>query len=156
VPVLLAQTYGEPAAQAGAVVFGLIFIAIVFSIVLLPLFFIVKKAGYSPWWTLVIFVPLLDIVAIYLFAFLDWPVLRAARGEGGAMPSPMFPNTPPPPFTGFGGATDTAWGAPPPAPPPPGGAGGPPAPYGAPPPPPSGGSAFPPGRPPGSPPSPWS
>lgn len=37
---------------------------------------IIQKAGYSGWWFLVTFVPLLNLVMLWVFAFADWPNLR--------------------------------------------------------------------------------
>ena len=34
---------------------------------------VVGKAGYSGWWALALFLPLLNIVAVWLFAFALWP-----------------------------------------------------------------------------------
>ena len=50
-------------------------------IVLLGLFFfsfflygkILEKAGYSKWWILVIFIPFVNIVMMWVFAFSKWP-----------------------------------------------------------------------------------
>lgn len=40
---------------------------------------IVRKAGYSPWWVVTGFVPLLNIIMAFTFAFADWPVLQESR-----------------------------------------------------------------------------
>jgi uncharacterized membrane protein YhaH (DUF805 family) len=37
---------------------------------------ILRKAGYSGWRCLIIFVPLVNIVMVYVFAFSDWPSLK--------------------------------------------------------------------------------
>ena len=37
---------------------------------------IIRKAGYSGWWYLILFVPLLNIISIYMFAFKTWPSLQ--------------------------------------------------------------------------------
>ena len=39
----------------------------------------VSKAGYSGWWSLLTLIPIVNIVAIWVFAFSDWPALRARR-----------------------------------------------------------------------------
>jgi uncharacterized membrane protein YhaH (DUF805 family) len=38
---------------------------------------ILNKAGYSGWWSLLMLVPLVNIVMIWVFAFADWPALKA-------------------------------------------------------------------------------
>jgi hypothetical protein len=42
---------------------------------------ILRKAGYSPWWVLTGFVPLVNIVMVIAFAFADWPVLQEIRRD---------------------------------------------------------------------------
>jgi len=47
---------------------------------------ILRKAGYSPWWVLVGFVPLVNIVFLVIFAFAEWPRVRqleVARRRAG-------------------------------------------------------------------------
>ena len=39
---------------------------------------IVHKAGYSGWWCLLLFVPFVNIIMIWVFAFSSWPSLRPA------------------------------------------------------------------------------
>jgi uncharacterized membrane protein YhaH (DUF805 family) len=38
---------------------------------------ILNKAGYSGWWSLLMAVPLVNIVMVWVFAFSDWPALKA-------------------------------------------------------------------------------
>jgi len=42
---------------------------------------ILRKAGYSPWWVLTGFVPLVNVVMVIAFAFSDWPVLQEHRRD---------------------------------------------------------------------------
>lgn len=63
---------------------------------------IVSKAGYSGALSLLILVPLVNIVMLFVFAFSDWPVLQEVRRlRGTPMPMsggpPMPPMAPPPP-----------------------------------------------------------
>ena len=37
---------------------------------------ILVKAGYSGWWCLIGFVPIVNIIMLWVFAFADWPSLR--------------------------------------------------------------------------------
>lgn len=34
---------------------------------------ILHKSGYSGWWVLVMFVPVINLVAVWLYAFAEWP-----------------------------------------------------------------------------------
>ncbi len=56
-------------------VFGLIMIVIV----MIPYWFIWKKAGFSPWLSLLMFVPLLNLVMLYVLAFSEWKVVPVAQ-----------------------------------------------------------------------------
>jgi hypothetical protein len=50
---------------------------------------IIRKAGYSAWWLLILLVPIANLVMVAVFAFAEWPVikevnrLRAIGGLGG-------------------------------------------------------------------------
>jgi len=48
--------------------------AIVGLMILVPVFFIYKKAGFNPGWSLLVFVPAFGLLAIFLhLALLPWP-----------------------------------------------------------------------------------
>jgi hypothetical protein len=38
---------------------------------------ILTKAGYSGWWVLLFLVPIANIIALWIFAFADWPNLAS-------------------------------------------------------------------------------
>lgn len=42
---------------------------------------ILNKAGYSGWWTVTLFVPLVNIVMIWVFAFSSWPKLASSNNS---------------------------------------------------------------------------
>ena len=50
---------------------------------------ILAKAGFSPWWALLALIPVVNPLAIWVFAFVEWP-------RGGNTAS-SFPATPPVP-----------------------------------------------------------
>ena len=52
---------------------GLAFILFGFLIFALPVMEIIHKAGYSRIWILVWFIPLLNIIMLWVFAFSRWP-----------------------------------------------------------------------------------
>jgi len=53
-----------------------IFLALLLTV--LPWYKIFSKAGYSGWYSLVMLVPLLNIIALFIFAFSEWPIERRA------------------------------------------------------------------------------
>jgi hypothetical protein len=42
-------------------------------LVAVPVASILARAGRSRWWTIVAFVPLLNLVGLWVFAFVRWP-----------------------------------------------------------------------------------
>jgi hypothetical protein len=71
---------------------------------------ILRKAGYSPWWVITGFIPLVNVVMVIAFAFADWPVLQQHRRDqrhssadhrqvtaAQATSDPRFTYTPPAP-----------------------------------------------------------
>ncbi len=45
----------------------------------LPFWFICKKAGLSPWLSLIMIIPFGALVLPFVIAFIDWPALRSDR-----------------------------------------------------------------------------
>lgn len=41
---------------------------------------VLARAGYSRWWLITMFVPLLNLIMLWVFAFAAWPALKA-RGQ---------------------------------------------------------------------------
>lgn len=64
-----------------SIVGGLIAALIGIVLFLLPAWMIVRKAGYSGAWSLLMLIPLVNVIALFVFAFSTWPVQRAARGQ---------------------------------------------------------------------------
>jgi uncharacterized membrane protein YhaH (DUF805 family) len=42
----------------------------------IPVVKIVQKAGYSGWWCILLFIPVVNVVFLWIFAFARWPKLR--------------------------------------------------------------------------------
>jgi uncharacterized membrane protein YhaH (DUF805 family) len=51
------------------ILFGIAFLALLIWIFAR----ISRKAGFSGWWSLLMFVPLVNIVLVWVFAFVNWP-----------------------------------------------------------------------------------
>jgi hypothetical protein len=45
------------------------------AVPLLMLGRVVRRAGFSPWWALVVLVPLVNLVALWVFAYVRWPAI---------------------------------------------------------------------------------
>jgi uncharacterized protein (DUF983 family) len=55
--------------------FGPIMWLIAAIVIVLPFWFIFEKAGYSKWLSLLMLIPLVNIIALYFLAFSKWPNL---------------------------------------------------------------------------------
>ena len=57
------------------IVAGLLFVIAIF----LPFSTIFKKAGFSPWLALLMYIPLVNIIVLYVVAYSNWKVVPAAQ-----------------------------------------------------------------------------
>ena len=62
------------------------------AIVIVPLWMICKKAGFSPWLSLLILIPLGGLILLYVLAFADWKVMPAPQAYW--QPEPPYPPQP--------------------------------------------------------------
>lgn len=53
------------------------------ALIILPFWFIFRKAGYSQWLSLLMAVPLVNLGMLYFLAFSDWPRLRGQEARQG-------------------------------------------------------------------------
>jgi hypothetical protein len=76
-----------------------IIILVAILILMIPFWFICKKAGFSPWLSLLCIIPSLGtLVLLYVLAFAQWKVVPAP--QMGYMPPQPYPPQPPlPPQT---------------------------------------------------------
>lgn len=51
-----------------------VIILLILAIFGIPVAKIITKAGFSRWWTIAFFIPTVNIVALWVFAFVRWPV----------------------------------------------------------------------------------
>jgi hypothetical protein len=69
------------------------FILLLFvALLIIPYWMIWKKAGFSPWFSLLMFVPGVNLVMLYVLAFSEWKVVPVAQT---ASPYPYPYPTPP-------------------------------------------------------------
>jgi hypothetical protein len=57
----------------------IIIIALILAGACLPWFFIYKKAGYHPAMGCLMFIPLANVVMLFVLAFSQWPIERALQ-----------------------------------------------------------------------------
>ncbi len=94
---LILQTQPDPAMVQRVILtmLPILFLAILvgLAIVIIPFWFICKKAGFSPWLSMLNIIPLGNLILIYVLAFSDWKVLPAPQ----ALWQPPMPQPPMPP-----------------------------------------------------------
>jgi hypothetical protein len=75
-----------------------IIILVGLAIVIVPFWFICKKAGFTPWLSLINIIPLGNLILIYVLAFGEWKVVPVAQLGWPQQPPypPQPPYTPPP------------------------------------------------------------
>ena len=71
-----------------------VFIFIGVAIVIVPMWQICKKAGFSPWLSLLIMVPLGNLILLYVIAFSEWKVVPIQQAAW--QPTQPYPPTYPP------------------------------------------------------------
>jgi intracellular septation protein A len=96
--LFLQQNQIDPAeAQKIALAFLAVFpilMIIGLAVVIIPTWFVCKKAGFSPWLSLLVIVPFGGIILLYVLAFADWKVAPIAAS---AYPTSYPPQPPYPP-----------------------------------------------------------
>jgi ABC-type transport system involved in cytochrome c biogenesis permease subunit len=80
---------------AAIVGFYLVFFIIAMVAIIVPFWFILKKAGFSPWLSLINMVPFGTLILLYVVAFAEWKVIPAP--QLAFQPSPYPPQPPFPP-----------------------------------------------------------
>lgn len=51
----------------------LVMLVITLAIVLYPFWRIVNRTGHSGWWSLLVFIPFVNLCSLWWFAFVLWP-----------------------------------------------------------------------------------
>ncbi len=72
----------------------LIMMLVGMAIVIIPFWFICKKAGFSPWLSLLNIIPLGGVILWYVLAFSDWKVAPVPQQAW----APQSPYPPQPPY----------------------------------------------------------
>jgi hypothetical protein len=55
---------------------GPLHLLIVAAVIIVPFWQIFSKAGYSGWLSFLMLLPFINLIALYVLAFSDWPALR--------------------------------------------------------------------------------
>jgi len=64
---------------------GLFGVLIALLLVGIPVRQILLRTGFSPWWALISVVPLVNLIALWVFAFSSWP--RQSSEQGKVLPN---------------------------------------------------------------------
>ncbi len=74
-----------------------IIILVALVIVIVPFWFICKKAGFSPWLSFLNVIPFGNLILLYVIAFSDWKVMPVPQAYWPQPPGPPPSAFPPPP-----------------------------------------------------------
>jgi hypothetical protein len=76
-----------PAFLAASALIG----AVCIFLIMIPTWFICKKAGFSPWLSLLVIVPMGGLVLLYILAFADWKVVPVPQTAYIPPVPPVYP-----------------------------------------------------------------
>jgi alkyl sulfatase BDS1-like metallo-beta-lactamase superfamily hydrolase len=65
------------------------------ALIVIPFWRLFTKAGYSGWLSFSMLIPLVNVLALYVLAFSDWPALRNQPSSRSKSPSPLDAGTSP-------------------------------------------------------------
>jgi uncharacterized membrane protein YhaH (DUF805 family) len=74
--------------------FYLFFFGIFLVAIIVPTWFICKKAGFSPWLSFILIIPFGGLVLLYFLAFAEWKVVPAQQAHYQQPPLPPAPLPP--------------------------------------------------------------
>jgi uncharacterized membrane protein YhaH (DUF805 family) len=60
---------------------GPIPIAIILLLAVIPYWKLWQRTGHSGWWSLLMLVPVANLISLWVLAFKDWPALRDRSGR---------------------------------------------------------------------------
>jgi hypothetical protein len=63
---------------------GTIIIVIISPIVLTPVALVLRRTGFSRWWCILWAIPVVNIIALWVFALVPWPAFVAQPTEQAA------------------------------------------------------------------------
>ena len=69
--------------QDGMPDFGPLWMLLFLAIFVLPFWRICTKAGYSGWLSLLVLIPLANVIFVYFLGFSEWPSLRGDKSTNG-------------------------------------------------------------------------
>ena len=72
---------------------SLLFMLAIFVVIVIAWWKIFKKAGYPAWYAILMFIPFVNLVIFFVFAFGQWPILKGH--EAAPAPAPPTPEPTP-------------------------------------------------------------
>ena len=63
----------------GTTLIGILVVLLMYAITLVPVAQILHRTGYSRWLSLYALIPFINIVAVWEFAFAEWPIEKIRR-----------------------------------------------------------------------------
>jgi hypothetical protein len=60
-------------------------------IMIIPFWRIFSKAGYSGWLSILMVLPIINLILLYFLAFANWPILKSKVNQTTIPPNPPTP-----------------------------------------------------------------
>ena len=60
----------------GISIWQIIILLVVIAIPFILFTPILRKSGFSAWWSLCFFIPVINVMLVWVFAFIEWPVQK--------------------------------------------------------------------------------
>ena len=57
-----------------------LFFTVVVVIIVYPIGRTLRRLGFSPFWSVLVFIPLVNLLSLWILAFSDWPSPRSGSG----------------------------------------------------------------------------
>jgi hypothetical protein len=59
---------------------------VMIAVVVYPVGHILNRLGFSPLWSILIFIPLVNLIALWILAFTEWPAAGETRARNPSAP----------------------------------------------------------------------
>jgi hypothetical protein len=47
-----------------------------------PIVRILNRVGFSPWWAIIAFIPIVNLIGLWVFSFVHWPCVLENQEQG--------------------------------------------------------------------------
>ena len=63
-------------------IWPLLIVLVYIPVLAYPVVRILNRAGYSSWWAIIAFIPIANLIGLWVFSFAPWPGAHEHKDEG--------------------------------------------------------------------------